>query len=385
MIGVRQSAVIPTGFDRAKRVIATLILVLPGGVGLIGCGNVARPPQILQVGCDPSRDDLKPAEFTSPSKAFRLERIPHYERYEIRDVSLPLLKGARYRMLHNGEETWVMERDYALEHPLVTDNGTVVGIAYRNEYETEKPPIYRRRHFHMVIIRDGREVVDWTREQEPSQPPATIPPDYRPRARSLTVDCGNDRVIVEAVEPEDTWTGHQVCWLFRLSTGQFLSRIDLPKLYAALGHADAADRDNSFGVFVPVTELRVVAGTSLILLHLELPGRSKTNEGESTRYDSLFVLMDSGGTPVWTLRVAGNITIWNSQNANDGPARDPCHALLVTGKPGCFGVFRTWADCVEEYTVRPHKPEGWQVTKTGRIALTKARRDHGMGGQPAPP
>jgi len=369
-----------------RTVTTVCVLILLGVAGVSGCGNAAGPAQVLQAGCEPSNDEMKSGEFTSPSKAYRLERIPHNEIVYFRDLPIPRLQGARYRMTHEGKEIWAVERDYALQEPLVTDDGTVVGVAYRDEYEDGKPWHRVGKYLHIVIIRDGRDVQDWMGERHvPAGEPLLI---AQPFAEALTVDCANDRIIVQAVESEYTWAGRYVIWVFRLSTGEFLSGIDLVEVLKSLGYRDSVESEGTIyllGLWPGVSELQPVAGTPLLLVHCRRSNEAYARKGPRVEEDSLFLLVDTTGKLIWSLLLPRNTSYTIDSAARDhGMVRNPPHPLSITGKPGYFGVFRTREDCVETYAVKNRGANGWSVTKTGRTTLAKARREHGVESRPAP-
>ena len=359
----------------APKRAAFLVGLLVNGIGLAACS--ARLPEVRQVKCEPSFDRMEPTEFVSPSKAFRLEVVP-------KDKPFPGFGGAGYRMTYKGKESWAIERNYTLRCPLVTDEGTVVGVAYRYEDDGPVSP-GSGEYLHIIISREGQDVLDRIVERIPPTFDASPEPPFRPYAEILTVDPGNDRIIVAVLEHDAKEWIHPACWIFRLSTGEILSRIDLPLLFAGLPSMNSIKMARPVGGSPMVSELQVVAGTPLILLHCGRYNDSYAEEGRWEIEDSLFILMDSAGTPVWSLSVPKNTAVaTNEWYCWFGRTWYPPHPMLITGKPGCFGVFLAGEDSVATYTVKRDRPEGWSVTEAGRTTLAKAYREHGVESQPCP-
>ena len=193
------------------------VIVLCGSL-LSGCAATPWPPAAIQTRCPPGFVGKSVAR-ASPSGEFCLEIVPD-------DDLRAGMHGAHYHMTRNGKAVWSGQRDYTLRNPIVTNDGTVVGVAYRSEIKKEDTPRREKSYMHIVAIRDGQDIQDWVQEQ--GLPSYNLSYTDRPYAKNLVVDPANDRFIVNLVEHGTSQRGHPACWLFRLSDCTFISADRLP-------------------------------------------------------------------------------------------------------------------------------------------------------------
>lgn len=220
-----------------------------------------------------------PAWYTSPSGTYSLNTKPQ-DQYGT--------KGATYYFEKNEVLRWLDHRMYTLREVVVTDEGLIVGFAYRRGARKEVPigtkvrvpgPVNPPQYLHVVILAaNGNEILNEVTEQ--IHPPfrSTPPPPLVPYVEQLVVDSANDRVIVRLAGNGYQWR------LYRLSTGESLDRFD-PKERLGI------TKGSSHG-----TCLQLIPGTPLLLTHWCHTGKDYKEKGVSGR----FILLDATYKPIWS-------------------------------------------------------------------------------------
>ena len=170
----------------------------------------------------------QPTNYVSPSGAYTLFVDPA-DRYGH--------GGAKYRLSKSGVEVWSGEKPYTLREVVVTDEGLAAGLAYRTGPKRDEPedqprpmggpqnpPLY----MHIVILgQSGIEVLNDVKERHgaPYHHGPTLP-----EIAQFITDLQNDRIIARVRVRGSKW------WVYRLSTGASLVRVDPKELAPDLPH-----------------------------------------------------------------------------------------------------------------------------------------------------
>lgn len=170
--------------------------------------------------------------------------------------------GAMYRLRKGGSDVWSAKKEYTLREVSVTDDGIVVGFAYRGHDPDQ--------YFHFVILdATGREILD-EMESRCQRESSTPPRPNRPYAKQLIALPDHDRAVLRIVEAD----GFTRWRIYELSTGKLV------------------DRRKPGGL---VLGARLVEDRPLVLVH-EYLGRRRMGAVGGVR----FVLMNLEGDPVWS-------------------------------------------------------------------------------------
>ncbi len=261
-------------------------------------------------------------------------------------------------MSKKGVELWSDEKPYTLREVVVTDEGLVVGFAYRVGAKRDEPkgkmrriagPVNPPRYLHVVILgADGNEirnaVIERVHPPFRSHPPAPL----RPYVEQFLVDSPNDRVIVRVFARGARWW-----WVYRLSTGE------------SLGRFDPRERMENTENLRYVLDARPVAGTPLLLVHWYLKGPDYKVKDAGGR----FTLLDAAFNPVWSFDAINDYAEFDLAFRRHGPSKffEDHPAILPAAEPRRFEI-RLFAENTEvAFSVRPTGEGSYTVTELGRI------------------
>ncbi|UCC30531.1 MAG: hypothetical protein JSU86_20320, partial [Phycisphaerales bacterium] len=293
----------------------------------------------------------QPKNYVSPSGAYTLFVDPA-DRYG--------RGGAKYRLSKSGVEVWSGEKPYTLREVVLTDEGLAAGFAYRTgskrdeaepssffEGGPQNPPEY----VHVVILNaQGEEVLNDMTER--MAPPHTNPPlPARPYLEQLLVDRPNDRVVARVVARGARW------WIYRLSTGASLARLDPRELTPDLPHLKY------------VVEARLLPDTPLILVHWYTKGPDYKVKDAG----AVFALVDLEAGPVWSFQAENDYADikfgWRRYGGGTLSYFKKHPAILNTSVGGRFDL-RLFAENKQaSFVARQNDDGSWTVTELGRIDI----------------
>ncbi|MCK4659607.1 MAG: hypothetical protein KAV82_08825 [Phycisphaerae bacterium] len=222
---------------------------------------------------EPGMFVAQPATYNSPSGVYAMFVDPGERMGR---------SSATYRFSKNRKGVWSGEREYTLRVVTVTDQGFVVGIAYRDvPRERDGREMDPTKHFHIIILdASGREILNDVSER-PFRAFFNPPKPNAPYAQQILVDPENDRVVVRLVE--DEMFGRDGWRIYRLSTGDLLDRFWPEKRMPEPGNARF------------VIDSQLIPDTPLILAHWYAKGPDYEVKDAGAR----FTLVNTDGRPVW--------------------------------------------------------------------------------------
>jgi sugar lactone lactonase YvrE len=222
---------------------------------------------------------INPKDYQSPSGEFVLNVDP---------TDMYGRDAGSYRMTRKGAFVWAGTKPFTLYDARITDEGIVAGYAYTHGVEGffKQGGKVGAGEFHVVIMRPNGELVLNERVERQESRFLHTSPD--PLAEGMVVDAANDRFAVR-VRDNDLNRGHETWWIYRLSSGKAVSKLEL------------ATR--------PPVRAEPVVGTPLILLHYWQYKRP--NSG------ARFALVDWSLREVWSLTWLKDYNVPGDEAAED--------------------------------------------------------------------
>jgi sugar lactone lactonase YvrE len=281
------------------------------------------------------REAVDPATYASPAGAWEF-RV---------DPSSPSGSGgARYRMLHHGEEAWSARIGVTLLDARVTDAGRIVGYALSKGWSGVGS-------LHVVVLApDGEVLLDEAHERQATRVMHGTPD---PKPRDLMMLPGADVCVLRVHDPavderSESW------WTYRVSTGEPLTR-RLP--------ADALDGEAE-DVRSIVYGAAPLDGADLVLAW------GFVDHVGSTYDEQWFALFDVQGGVAWSLvdRGAFTATVGGVTRYDLLERVRESGAVLSTGPDGAFRLWRVALAAAVDYRVvhEPAVEHGWRVDELAR-------------------
>ena len=284
------------------------------------------------------RETIQPRNLASPSGEWTARTDP----------SSKFGDGpSRVSVSYGGQPAWEAELPFTLWEAQISDGGQLAGYGFTAGY-----PIGRARGELVVAILapDGRELLHESKSLESSRF-LHMPPNPRPLGSFLQPQL--DRFVLRVAD-EDVNRGDETWWVFRLSSGEALGRVQ-PK--QELGPAEDVGRS---------MEARAIEGTPLTLVQWY---QSSWDPREGGRPGTRFTLLADDWKPVWTLELAGDYVAADEQETDR--RRDEAleqGGILVADEPGRFELRHVTAGERVRYGVEADvaSPTGWTVHELGR-------------------
>jgi len=286
--------------------------------------------------------------YASPNGVWRLEVAPD-------DPEGYGRGSARYRFSAGDKEEWSGTRPYTLREVAVTDEGSVVGFAYREVPKPGGGPEGDADGFFDTLILDraGRELLHRT-----EGPAERVDPEWdHPMARQLVVAADQDVAGFRVGQPVAGGQGKlQDVWrAYRLSSGQPLEKFDPPPLMP--------------GAYPGTWTLRClpIASTPLRLVHWHLVDRKHWDWFHDPTLQ--LMLVDAEGKPVWSMDLEREYArLFPEEPARDlAWLREHLPVILPGVQQSGFDLGFTTPLRRLSFAVRKNAEGRWEAKEVGRV------------------